>query len=188
MPPGNRAAAVTGNRAAAVAGNPAAAVAARSLYDGPVTHEYVIGLGGRILFTPDTAPTAIAWAADRVLAVGSDAAVRAISRGDSVFIDLAGCVVTPLPGEPARADVMPDPSTIAAADPDALETELIEAGAVPLEATLEPGSPADLAFWQPGAADTTDGPRFRLTAVVRGGAFTAGEEHHGPFADARSPS
>jgi hypothetical protein len=64
-----------------------------------MTHEYVIATGGRILGTDPSggaAATAIAWAADRVLAVGSDAAVRAISRGDSTFIDLDGCAVRAL--------------------------------------------------------------------------------------------
>ncbi len=76
-----------------------------------MTHEYVIATGGRILGTDPSAgmkPTAIAWAADRVLAVGSDEAVRAISRGDSTFLDLDGCAVTAMdpsatlePGSPA---------------------------------------------------------------------------------------
>jgi hypothetical protein len=46
-----------------------------------MTHEYVIGLRGVVLggaATADGLPTALAWAADRVLAVGSDEAVRAI--------------------------------------------------------------------------------------------------------------
>jgi hypothetical protein len=111
-----------------------------------MTHEYVIATGGRILGTDPSAgttPTAIAWAADHVLAVGSDEAVRAISRGDSTFIDLDGCAVT------------------------ALDTS----------ATLEPGSPADLEFRQPGSSE--------VVALVRAGAFTAGDEHRGPFAESR---
>ncbi len=64
-----------------------------------MTHEYVIALGGRIRVSSDEVPghesvSAIAWAADRVLAVGSDDAVSAISRGDSIFFALDGCVVT----------------------------------------------------------------------------------------------
>lgn len=63
-----------------------------------MTHEYVIALGGRIRVAPhevpgQTAATSIAWAADRVLAVGSDEEVGSISRGDSIFLDIAGCVV-----------------------------------------------------------------------------------------------
>jgi hypothetical protein len=68
-----------------------------------VTHEYVIAIGGRIAGAHGVdgrVATAIAWAADRVLAVGSDDAVRAISRGDSTFLDLGGCAVTAAdPGE-----------------------------------------------------------------------------------------
>lgn len=64
-----------------------------------MTHEYVIAIGGRIRVSPHEAPgrvatTSIAWAADRILAVGSDEAVSSISRGDSIFLDIAGCVVT----------------------------------------------------------------------------------------------
>lgn len=85
-----------------------------------MTHEYVIASGGRVIgaataahdmASPDApapAPTAIAWAADRVLAVGSDDDVRTIPRGDSTFIDLRGYAVTPAdsgevlePGSPA---------------------------------------------------------------------------------------
>ena len=66
-----------------------------------MTHEYTIAVGGRIgrqgIERAGASVTAIAWAADRVLAVGTDEAVRSISRGDSVFIDLGGCVVTALP-------------------------------------------------------------------------------------------
>ena len=79
-----------------------------------MTHEYVIAVGGRIEGAVDSdarQATAIAWAADRVLAVGSDERIRAISRGDSTFIDLAGCDVTAPdrttslePGAPADLD------------------------------------------------------------------------------------
>lgn len=111
-----------------------------------MTHEYVIATGGRIIGADPsvaTTATAIAWAADRVLAVGSDEAVRAISRGDSTFIDLDGCAVSALDGS----------------------------------ATLEPGSPADLEFRRPGSSD--------VVATVRAGAFTAGDEHRGPFGESR---
>lgn len=78
-----------------------------------LTHEYVIALGGTIVGAATATPTAIAWAADRVLAVGSDKVVLTISRGDSTFLDLDGCRVTahpddsstPLePGSPADLD------------------------------------------------------------------------------------
>jgi hypothetical protein len=64
-----------------------------------MTHEYIIALGGRVHAPPGTQAdpepaTAIAWAADHVLAVGTDDVVRGISRGDSIFLDLDGCEVT----------------------------------------------------------------------------------------------
>ena len=113
-----------------------------------MTHEYVIAVGGRIHVMGDEpeATTAIAWAADRVLAIGSDELVRAISRGDSTFLGLGGCLVTAAPGGDSRE--------------------------------LEPGSPADLDFW--------DGPR--IVARVRAGRFTEGDEHRGPFQSAVAPA
>lgn len=110
----------------------------------------MIATGGRIHGGREVGgavPTAIAWAADVVLAVGPDDVVRAISRGDSTFLALDGCVVTPL-------------------DPGAV---------------LEPGAPADLAFWGPGSEP---GAGSRQVALVRAGAFTDGDIHHGPFRDA----
>lgn len=90
-----------------------------------MTHEYIIAVGGRVEAhrgaDADVWPaTAIAWAADHVLAVGSDEVVRGISRGDSIFLDLDGCVVTAAAGEASRG-----------------------ADAVGLEV----GSSADLDFW-----------------------------------------
>jgi hypothetical protein len=76
-----------------------------------VTHEYVIALHGVILGARDATPvpTAIAWAADRILAVGADAPVRAISRGDSTVLDLDGCTVVPLdPAETLEAGAPAD--------------------------------------------------------------------------------
>ena len=61
-----------------------------------MTHEYTLLVAGIVLpggDEPDA--TAIAWAAGIVLAVGSDEAVRAISRGDSLLVDLAGATVVP---------------------------------------------------------------------------------------------
>jgi hypothetical protein len=156
-----------------------------------VTHEYVIGLGGRIEphgFGPgDTAPTAIAWADDRVLAVGPDDVVRSMSRGDSTYLDLSGCVVTALPDDPVRADALVREATFEG-EPDLdLGALLMATGLLDPDAALEAGSPADLAFW--GAGPRTSDPVGRaevgLVAVVRDGAFTEGDEHRGPFSDAR---
>ncbi len=149
-----------------------------------MTHEYVIGLGGIVApYAGDAVPgepaTAIAWAADRILAIGSDADVRSISRGDSIFLDLAGCVVTPLPGDPARAEGLLRDGGSRMDGADRLERVLVDAGLLAPDAGLEPGSPADLAFW---AGD----PVIRLRATVIGGAFTAGDEHLGPFARIRT--
>jgi ABC-type nitrate/sulfonate/bicarbonate transport system substrate-binding protein len=149
-----------------------------------VTHEYTIAIGGlvgsRAQDRNDAKVTAIAWAADRVLAVGSDDAVRSISRGDSTFLDLGGCVVTAIPRDLERAGaVVPEGPP----DDAAIGWWLIDAGLLDADAVLEPGSPADLAFWVIGAAPTPDrgpGPPG-LIAVVRGGRFTEGDERRGPF-------
>ena len=160
-------------------------------YHGPVTHEYVIGLGGRIdprtAAPAETTRTAIGWAADRVLAVGTDDGVRAISRGNSTFLDLHGCVVTALPEDLERADALVREATAGSVPGLDVGTLLMDAGLLGQEATLEPGSPADLAFWCRDATvnmpiSAAHGPPgLRLVAVVRGGAFTEGDEHRGPF-------
>lgn len=62
-----------------------------------MTHEYTIATGGTVLASAESGgrrATAIAWAADTVLAVGTDAEMRALSRGDSTFLDLAGATVS----------------------------------------------------------------------------------------------
>ena len=135
-----------------------------------MTHEYVIATGGQILTggsVDGPTPTAIAWAADRVLAVGNDADVRSISRGDSTFLDLDGCLVTAAPAD------IPSAQATAARSNEDLPRLLVEAGLLPADDLLEPGSAADLVFW-----DHDRG----VVAVVRGGAFTTGDEHTGPFA------
>jgi hypothetical protein len=65
-----------------------------------VTHEYTLLVGG-IVIPGGAAPDAeaIAWAADTILALGPEAVVRAISRGDSHVVDLEGAFVVGL-GEP----------------------------------------------------------------------------------------
>ncbi len=150
-----------------------------------MTHEYVIAQGGRVqphtLGGDDAEPTAVAWAADRVLAVGADDLVRSISRGDSTFVDLDGCVVTALPSDLASADTLVrEVSLSGVLDPD-LGGLFIDAGLLDPDSALEPGSPAELAFWDVGPAPAG---RTHLVAVVRGGAFTEGDEHYGPFSPA----
>jgi predicted amidohydrolase YtcJ len=151
-----------------------------------VTHEYVIATGGRILGAATeagSAPTAIAWAADRVLAVGSDPDVRAISRGDSIFIDLDGSAVSSLPSDLALAEQVVRAAVSRLDTADAAEL-LERAGLLPHGRLLEPGSRADLAVWSadPGTVAAGDAPSLRILAVVLGGAFTSGDEHCGPFA------
>lgn len=135
-----------------------------------MTHEYVIALNGLVEpdLGEDSEETAVAWAADAVLAVGPDEVVRAISRGDSTFLDLCGCLVTPLPDAPSQADSLVRAKHASAADVPRL---LVEAGLLPAEATLEPGSKADFAFWDESG----------LVAIVRDGHFTHGDQHRGPF-------
>jgi hypothetical protein len=62
-----------------------------------MTHEYVILIGGVVAAPVEgyAAPSAVAWALDTILAVGGDADVLAISRGDSRVADLRGALVTP---------------------------------------------------------------------------------------------
>ena len=155
-----------------------------------MTHEYVITLGGRIeprgRGDGEAIPTALAWAADRVLAVGSDDAVRSISRGDSTFMDVGGCIITPLPDDPARAEALIRAASPRAAPDVDLGALLIDTGSLDPTAVLEPGSPADLAFWETGSESSGSGraPDLRLIAIVRGGHFSEGDEHRGPFAAA----
>jgi hypothetical protein len=68
-----------------------------------VTHLYVILVGGTVVRGGDAQDaTALAWAGDTVLAIGTDEEVRAVSRGDSTVVDLRGATVLPLhAGEPA---------------------------------------------------------------------------------------
>jgi len=62
-----------------------------------VSHLYTLLVGGVVRpggGAPDA--SAIAWAHDTVLMIGSDEDVRAISRGDSHVVDIGGLVVVPL--------------------------------------------------------------------------------------------
>ncbi len=118
-----------------------------------MTHEYTLLVGGTVVpggGQPDV--SAIAWAGDTILAIGTDHEVRAISRGDSHLVDLAGAIVVPLgPG----------------------------AGLTwPVSATLEVGGPADLAVLEEDPRATEAGTeghgRIRVRALVRGGRVLAG--------------
>ena len=147
-------------------------------------------MGGTVVgATADLAATGIAWAADRVLAVGPDEVVRTISRGDSTFLDLGGCAVTAAPRDPRRAERLLQSAVVGGRPFDALAL-LAEAGLLDAPTALEPGSPADLAFWStdPAAprADSAAPPAdaaasLRIVALVQAGAFTEGDEHCGPF-------
>jgi predicted amidohydrolase YtcJ len=64
-----------------------------------VTHEYTLLLGATVLPGGGAPPCeALAWAAGIILALGSEADVRAISRGDSHVMALGGRFVVPLDG------------------------------------------------------------------------------------------
>jgi hypothetical protein len=112
-----------------------------------VTHLYTILLGGTVLPALDApAVTAIAWAGDTVLGLGSDLDMRGLSRGDSWFVDLGGACVVPL-GD--------------------------DGPAWPVTATLEVGGPADLAIleFDPRGDAARSNPAL---AVIRGGVIVSG--------------
>jgi cytosine/adenosine deaminase-related metal-dependent hydrolase len=116
-----------------------------------VTHRYTLLVGGIVLpgrDAPDA--SAIAWAEDTVLALGSDEQIRAISRGDSHLVDLGGAWVVPL-GDATEASWPPD-------------------------ATLEIGGRADLAILDGDPRDPVvrGTGRPRTLAAVRGGRVVAG--------------
>jgi hypothetical protein len=76
-----------------------------------MTHMYTLLTGGRIDRGPGLpAATAVVIAADTVLLVGTDEEAAAVSRGDSMRIDLAGAVVVGIGalevGGPADFDVL----------------------------------------------------------------------------------
>ena len=84
-----------------------------------MTHGYSILVGAVVLpGGEEPAAEAIAWAFDTILAIGSDAAVRSISRGDSHVLDAAGGFVVPLePSADARLEVG-GPADLAVLDGD----------------------------------------------------------------------
>jgi predicted amidohydrolase YtcJ len=68
-----------------------------------VTHGYTILVGAVVLPGGEEPPAeAIAWAFDTILAIGEEAAVRSISRGDSHVLDASGGFVVP-PEAPSSA-------------------------------------------------------------------------------------
>jgi predicted amidohydrolase YtcJ len=126
-----------------------------------MTHEYTVATGGHILGSGQRSPaTALAWAEHIVLAVGDDREVRAVSRGDSTFLDLAGRAVSA--GTDAAAatrqlrDAVARGRTAAIAD---------------LVGVLEPGSTADLLIWSrdPRTLAPDEAEELDLVGFVRGG-------------------
>lgn len=110
-----------------------------------MTHEYVILRGGRVVPRRDEPDaTAIAWARDTILFVGTDEDATGISRGDSHFHELDGAVVLPI-----DATGRPDPTA----------------------GILEIGAPADFAIVD---ADPRADPSARVIALVRGGRVVDG--------------
>ena len=118
-----------------------------------MTHRYTLLVGGTVISGRDDPGTsAIAWAEDTVIALGTDEEVRAISRGDSHVHDLGGASVVPL-GEGADVRWPPD-------------------------GTLEIGGRADLAIVAADPrrvhASASAGRPLEAIAVVRGGRVVAG--------------
>jgi hypothetical protein len=97
-----------------------------------VTHEYTILHDATVLTGDEECPraTALAWAADTILAIGETATVRAISRGDSRFIAEAVALADmtraeailasfrrPDPTQPARCLEIGEPADLAEVAP-----------------------------------------------------------------------
>jgi len=125
-----------------------------------MTHEYTVATNGVVLGSLDAAATAVAWAADTILAAGDDASVRAISRGDSTFVDLGGRAIS------------------AGADPVAAQSALRAAVAcggvadtIARLGRIEAGAPADLLIWShdPTAMAPTEAEGLAVVGTVRAG-------------------
>ena len=76
--------------------------------------------------------------------------------------------------------------TVAAGRPFDAVAVLGAADLVEVEAGLEVGSPADLAFWSadPASLPAEAAASLRIVAIVRDGGFTDGDLHRGPFPSA----
>ena len=112
-----------------------------------MTHEYTLLIGGTILTGPGHPPvTSMAWAGGTVIALGTEAEMRGISRGDSAVLQLGGAFVVPID----------------------------QAGVVswPPASALEIGGPADLAILDDDPRDA-HGP-LAPVALIRGGHVTEG--------------
>ena len=123
-----------------------------------MTHEYTVATGGLVLGGGTGAKaTALAWAEDTILAVGDDATVRAVSRGDSTFVDLAGRAVSA-----GRDAVEATRRLRAAVRTGSSELDLEE---------LEPGTAADLLIWShdPRALAPKEAEQLHVVATVVGG-------------------
>jgi len=129
-----------------------------------MTHEYTVATGGLVLGATAGQPaTALAWAEDTVLAVGTDAEVRAISRGDSTFVDLVGLAVSA--GRDAAAATHLLRAAVARGSGAGIERLL---------AGIEPGAPADLLIWSrdPRTLAAEEAADLRVVGFVRAGHLT----------------
>ena len=112
-----------------------------------MTHEYTLLVGGTILTGLGQPPvSSMAWAAGTVIALGSEAEIRAISRGDSAVLQLRGAFVVPGDGGGHAS--------------------------WPPERPLEIGGPADVVVL-PADPRRHRGP-LRPIAVIRGGHVVEG--------------
>lgn len=139
---------------------------------GAMTHEYTVATGGHILGGGGKAPaTALAWAEHTVLAVGDDTEVRAVSRGDSTFLDLAGRAVSA--GTDAAVATLQLREAVAGGRAGAI-VDLVDA--------LEPGSAADLLIWScdPRTLAPDEAAELVLVGFVRDGRLSWVERQPGP--------
>ena len=109
-----------------------------------MTHEYTLLLGATVLPGGGAPPCdAMAWAAGIILALGSEADIRAISRGDSYVMALGDRFVVPLLG-PLEVGAPADLAVLAsdpreAHDPDGPRRIAVIRGGHLVEGSLAPG-------------------------------------------------